>query len=86
LYSFTRDLLPPGSRFVISHDEILVIYSGKMKCKFLPVHDGLPHNARVAKRSVSSRYRHPSDDILDNMMIPHLPDRKSDRIAVNVYG
>jgi hypothetical protein len=47
------DLLPPGPRLLILHQEVLVVDARESEPQCLAVHDGLPHQPGVAERSIS---------------------------------
>src|SRR2546430_642672 len=83
---FASHLLPPRARFIIAHDEVLVVDAGKMKVQHAPRNGCLPHQTGVTERSISRDNRCTSNHILDEMMISHQPNRISYSFAVTVDG
>ena len=80
------DLLPPTSAMVVGHDEVLVIDAAKLEPELSAVHDGPPHDAGVAQRSVSGDERDAADHVVDEMVIGQLALGVGDRLAVQGHG
>ena len=78
--------MPPRAGFVIAHDEVLIVDASQMKGQLFTVNFGFPHQTGVTERSVSRRDRLPSDNIVDNVVIGHLPHGVRDRFAVDFDG
>jgi len=81
---FAADLLPPRSRFLITHDEVLVINAGEVKVQHAPVYCRLPHQTGVTERSISGHDRRSANRVLHQMMVGHDPDWIRDRLIANV--
>src|SRR6202034_4748593 len=72
--SLAGDLLPPGSGFLIAHQEVLVVNASKIKVQGSPVHRSRPHQTGVTERSISDDDRHATNHIIENVMVGHLAD------------
>jgi hypothetical protein len=78
LNGLAADLLPPRSRLFITHDEVLVVDTGKVKVQYPSIDCCLPHQTGVTERSISGHYRRAANRVSDKVVIAHEPDRISD--------
>src|SRR5205085_10127413 len=51
------NLLPPGARLLVAHDEVLVVDAREVKVQHAPVNGRLPHQTGVTERSIGGGYR-----------------------------
>ena len=72
--SFSRYLLPPGAGLFITHDEVLVVDTRKMKVKYSAVDCRFPHQTGVTERSIGGHDRSATHRVLDQMVISHQPN------------
>src|SRR5829696_1806120 len=80
---FPANLLPPCPSFLITHDEILVIDSRKMKVQYPSIDCCFPHQTGVTERSISGHDRRTTDRVPHQMMISHQPYWISNRLGAN---
>src|SRR6185369_8551015 len=74
---FATDLLPPASRLLITHDEVLVVDSCEMKVQHAPVDCRFPHQTGVTERSISRHDRRAANRVLHDVVIAHQANRIS---------
>ena len=68
-YCRTGDLLPVTARLLVPHEKVLVIDTGEMKSQTDPVYLASPHQTGVTERSISGRYRHPANHVVDDVVV-----------------
>src|SRR5262249_40516854 len=68
---FAADLLPPRSGLFITHDEVLIIDTCKVKVQHPSTYCRLPHQTGVTERSISGHDRRAADSVSYEMVITH---------------
>ena len=84
LNRFASDLLPPGTRLHVAHDEVLVIDSCELEVQLPSAYCCFPHQTGVTERSIGGDDRSASDNVLDQMMVGHQAHRIRGRFAIDL--
>jgi len=83
---FATDLLPPASRLLITHDEVLVVDACKVKVQYASIDCRFPHQTGVTERSIRCHDRRAANCVRHDVVIAHQSNGIRNRFMIDRDG